>query len=251
MNEFYSYSLKPDEIYHYGIKKRSGRYPWGSGNRPYQSDDGKYEKMEVAKLRTHLDALGKGVARTAIASVAGLSVGLGTQNFIAGMATFDAVVVGLLATPLGKKTVYFKNIQHSAKGSTWEDHKYIKRIDETYYYPDSYEDGRHLSEGENSNKDDNESSATNLSDKDVENLANEVIRGNFGNGQIRKDHLGENYVEVQKRVNELMKTSIGEKKVSEVTSENVKKAEEVAKKVDKSNVHSGVDLDAVLSVYRR
>lgn len=26
-----------NEIYHFGIKRRSGRYPWGSGERPYQS----------------------------------------------------------------------------------------------------------------------------------------------------------------------------------------------------------------------
>lgn len=28
---FYSY-----EIYHFGVKHRSGRYPYGSGERPYQ-----------------------------------------------------------------------------------------------------------------------------------------------------------------------------------------------------------------------
>ena len=26
----------PNELYHYGIKRRSGRYPWGSGKDPYQ-----------------------------------------------------------------------------------------------------------------------------------------------------------------------------------------------------------------------
>lgn len=39
---------------------------------------------------------------------------------------------------------------HSAKGSTWEEHKYIKRIDGTYYYPDNYEGGRHLPNGDGS-----------------------------------------------------------------------------------------------------
>ena len=24
-----------NDLYHYGVPKRSGRYPWGSGNRPY------------------------------------------------------------------------------------------------------------------------------------------------------------------------------------------------------------------------
>lgn len=33
----YQYPLTPNEIYHYGIPRRSGRYPWGSGDRPYQS----------------------------------------------------------------------------------------------------------------------------------------------------------------------------------------------------------------------
>lgn len=34
---------------------------------------------------------------------------------------------------------------HSAKGSSWEDHAYLKVIDGKYYYPDSYKGGRHLS----------------------------------------------------------------------------------------------------------
>lgn len=32
----YIYPIKPDEIFHYGIKEKSGRYPWGSGERPKQ-----------------------------------------------------------------------------------------------------------------------------------------------------------------------------------------------------------------------
>lgn len=160
---------------------------------------------------------------------------------------------------------------HSAKGSSWEDHKYIKRVDGTYYYPNNYEGGRHidsapddksdiekklhaeLSKSGNAidsakydfgsilnkaginisdmskeeidklqrkivgelEKDKGESSKINLDSDDVEKLANEVIRGNFGNGQTRKDLLGENYEEVQKRVNELVKkSSVGSKKVT-------------------------------------
>lgn len=29
-----------DDLLHYGIKRRSGRYPYGSGNRPFQSEGG-------------------------------------------------------------------------------------------------------------------------------------------------------------------------------------------------------------------
>lgn len=36
-------------------------------------------------------------------------------------------------------------LSHSAKGSTWEKHKYLRVINGKYYYPDSYEGGRHLS----------------------------------------------------------------------------------------------------------
>lgn len=36
-------------------------------------------------------------------------------------------------------------IAHSAKGSTWEDHMYVKKVNGNYYYPDSYDGGRHIS----------------------------------------------------------------------------------------------------------
>lgn len=189
-------------------------------------------------------------------------------------------------------------LQHSAEGSSWKKHKYIKRVDGTYYYPDSYEGGRHLPDGEkgDSSKDDtkvfdefesfskelmkkgeaywdpeevskmtkeelgelyenmtgvklgdkdldrlfNSREARNkksddltkndLSEKDVENLAKEVIRGNFGNGQERKDLLGENYEEIQKRVNELMKGSAGSKTIPSDKTKAIGIAEEAAKK---------------------
>lgn len=42
---------------------------------------------------------------------------------------------------------------------------------------------------------------------DVDAAAKDIIRGKYGNGQERKDELGEDYAAVQKRVNELMKQS--------------------------------------------
>lgn len=36
-------------------------------------------------------------------------------------------------------------ISHSAKGSEWEKHKYVKKLDGNYYYPDGYEGGRTIS----------------------------------------------------------------------------------------------------------
>ena len=32
-----------------------------------------------------------------------------------------------------------QSFRHSSEGSSWKKHKYIKRVDGTYYYPDSYE----------------------------------------------------------------------------------------------------------------
>lgn len=33
------YRSKKDDLCHDGVKRRSGRYPWGSGDRPYQSEE--------------------------------------------------------------------------------------------------------------------------------------------------------------------------------------------------------------------
>lgn len=43
----YSAPIQPDELYHYGIKRRSGRYPWGSGDRPYQRNSFDKSKQEA------------------------------------------------------------------------------------------------------------------------------------------------------------------------------------------------------------
>lgn len=220
-----------------------------------------------------------------------------------------------------------KILQHSAKGSTWEEHKYIKRIDGTYYYPDSYEGGRHLPDSEKDNRDSNKEetlskddvlskledmtgmkreglsnlwdlsrekgydskefkellgvlsegdedqakrmtdllkkggSKTSLTSNDVEKLAQEVIRGNFGNGQTRKDLLGENYQEIQDRVNQLLKGSssnISSKKMSSVSSDIVDSGKKAIEKVMESitkkqgnTEKKGIDLDTVYSVYKK
>ena len=135
-----------------------------------------------------------------------------------------------------------QSFRHSSEGSSWKKHKYIKRVDGTYYYPDSYEGGRHLPDGEKEkpmedelfeklkNSSDKDNSKIDLSKNDVEKLAKEVIRGNFGNGQERKDLLGENYEEIQKRVNELMKGSAGLKTIPSDKTKDISIAEEAAKR---------------------
>lgn len=54
----YIYPPKPDEIYHFGVSKRngakigSGRYPLGSGKRPYQDSDS--HAVKVAKIQNKM-----------------------------------------------------------------------------------------------------------------------------------------------------------------------------------------------------
>lgn len=43
-----------DILMHYGVKRRSGRYPWGSGENPYQHGGDFLARVE------ELEALGKG-----------------------------------------------------------------------------------------------------------------------------------------------------------------------------------------------
>lgn len=204
------------------------------------------------------------------------------------------------------------SLLHSAKGSTWEEHKYIKRIDGTYYYPDSYEGGRHLPSGsdgkkketkkidtskltdadkelikklreelvvksdedwdldkwdgtlteadiklleqlkgdlvvksdeENEGSDDEEEWGGTLSEQDIDNLAREVIRGNFGAGQERMDLLGEHYQVVQNRVNELMSGSTGSTNVANVSNEQVKEGEKAVKSALEKALDIGISAE--------
>lgn len=50
----YQYPIRPYEIYHYGMPERSGRYAWGTGDRPYQRLEGKAIRMEK-RLRKRFD----------------------------------------------------------------------------------------------------------------------------------------------------------------------------------------------------
>lgn len=118
-------------------------------------------------------------------------------------------------------------ISHSAKGSTWEKHKYVKVIDGVYYYPNTYEKGRKIEsllkkKNLKSLKDDGElktgklvdlkkKGKKELSDEDkkkrrkrINRLAKDVISGKYGVGQERMDKLGKKYSRVQNRVNQML-----------------------------------------------
>lgn len=62
MNEFYRYPEKPDEIFHYGMPRRSGRYPWGSGERPHQRLERKTSRIEE-KMSKRFDKADKRISK--------------------------------------------------------------------------------------------------------------------------------------------------------------------------------------------
>ncbi len=47
----YDYELAPDELMHYGTKRHSGRYPWGSGDDPYQHEGGIHGAVNDLKAK--------------------------------------------------------------------------------------------------------------------------------------------------------------------------------------------------------
>ncbi len=150
------------------------------------------------------------------------------------------------------RKLYRQGLQHSAKGSTWEQHKYIKRIDGTYYYPDSYEGGRHLPDGEK-NRGSEQVDIDKLEESDVQRLAEEGIRGNFGNGQERKEALGAHYQQVQDRINQILGvgggSGVGSTQVAEVSPATKDTGKAAVEKVVKKS--KGIDLNTVYSVYKK
>jgi len=44
-----------NELYHYGMPRRSGRYPWGSGESPYQSNKELRKQAKLEKLQAKID----------------------------------------------------------------------------------------------------------------------------------------------------------------------------------------------------
>ena len=215
----------------------------------------------------------------------------------------------------------FREIQylsHSAKGSTWDKHKYVKRVDGIYYYPNGYEGGRTMEsfrkdlrnkrftqkqvKADASNKSTSISKAQtsvkkalsktgfqqrsalssfgvsqekktkkkkitdkDLSAKEIEKFAKEVIRGNYGNGAERKKALGNNYRKIQDKVNEMLRggtkkisstTKTASKEFSSGTSKKSKSSKSTKKKTSSTkgtttSKPKGIDLDKIYSVYNK
>lgn len=145
-------------------------------------------------------------------------------------------------------------ITHSAKGSTWKKHKYLREVSGKYYYPDDYEGGRHLPKGgkdgngkpsslpkeedekkssgssKKSSKVSVENNNSAVSDeitkKSVSQLALDVISGELGTIAQYKEQLGPKYEKVQERVKEIVKKA-------SIIDASKKQTDEMAKKLKK------------------
>lgn len=143
---------------------------------------------------------------------------------------------------------------HSAKGTSWKNHKYIKKVGNKYYYKD--EKGE-LVEGDPSDNGDiltetkestTSSSKSKKSKKSTETdrikaLANKVMAGKLGQSQLRKATSSKDYIKVMNTINSKFKkpSSSGssskskekEKKTSEKKTKDKKTSEK--KTTEKSN----------------
>ena len=143
-------------------------------------------------------------------------------------------------------------IIHSAKGTTWSNHKYIKKVGNKYYYKD--EKGE-LVEGDPSDNGDSietkeltTSSSKSKKKKSTETerikaLANKVMAGKLGQNQLRKATSSKDYIKVMNAINSKFKkpsssgSSSKNKEKEKKTSEKKTKEKKTSEKkiTEKSN----------------
>ena len=143
-------------------------------------------------------------------------------------------------------------IIHSAKGTTWKNHKYIKKVGNKYYYKN--EKGE-LVEGDPSDNGDSietkeltTSSSKSKKKKSTETdrikaLANKVMAGKLGQNQLRKATSSKDYIKVMNAINSKFKkpsssgSSSKNKEKEKKTSEKKTKEKKTSEKkiTEKSN----------------
>lgn len=150
-------------------------------------------------------------------------------------------------------------ISHSAKGSVWKNHKYVKKVLDRYYYPAGYDKGRTIDNApasikkgvstfknqaadkidrfrEKGSKIDEFELETDdeLTKEQINKIANDVLSGKYGNGEKRREALGDYYSEIQKRVNELVRGEAGKARVASSSKPAAKSSNQTSKSTKKS-----------------
>ena len=145
---------------------------------------------------------------------------------------------------------------HSAKGTSWKNHKYIKKVGNKYYYKDEKgelvegdpsDNGDILTETKESTTSSSKSKKSTETER-IKALANKVMAGKLGQNQLRKATSSKDYIKVMNTINSKFKkpSSSGssskskekEKKTSEKkTSEKKTKEKKTSEKktTEKSN----------------
>lgn len=78
-----------NELYHYGTPRHSGRYPWGSGDRPYQGDK-PYSKLLKQNIKSGKDKAN--VSPLEKATKTGVSLTTGAQDTVRSLKKFSKLL---------------------------------------------------------------------------------------------------------------------------------------------------------------
>lgn len=131
-------------------------------------------------------------------------------------------------------------IIHSAKGTTWSNHKYVKKVGDKYIYPDG-------KSNVDTSKENDEEKAVDLDDTSKEKsikakksseidrikaLTNQVLSGKIDRNDLRKGNNGKDYMDVMNAVNAKFKKpgSSGSGKSEKKKEDNKTDKKEAAKK---------------------
>ena len=137
-------------------------------------------------------------------------------------------------------------IIHSAKGTTWRNHKYIKKVGNKYYYKnekgelvegDPSDNGDILTETKESTTKSSKSSKSKKSTETdrIKTLANKVMAGKLGQNQLRKVTSSKDYIKVMNTINSKFKKPSSSGSSSKSKDKEKKKKTSEKKTTEKSN----------------
>lgn len=136
-----------------------------------------------------------------------------------------------------------KEIKHSAKGSEWEDHKYVKKIDGVYYYPVGYEDGRTI-DSLKSEKDKSDSEKSDKKDSNDKSSQIEEVKKHFDQYLAKR---GIDWRTLPKdEVDQMQRDIVKQLESGKEAGTFEKSVEELAKDVASGKLGNGDDRKALL-----
>ena len=134
-------------------------------------------------------------------------------------------------------------IIHSAKGTTWRNHKYIKKVGNKYYYKnekgelvegDPSDNGDILTETKESTSKSSKSKKSTETDR-IKALANKVMAGKLGQNQLRKATSSKDYIKVMNTINSKFKKPSSSGSSSKSKDKDKEKKTSEKKTTKKSN----------------